>query len=63
MTQRRSVYNDENTDGLQQKIVVEPAYTHRKGLKTTVKMQTIDKAMYDFYDQIDKQKLAQYNRL
>ena len=24
-------------------------------------MQTIDKAMYDFYDQIDKQKLAQYN--
>ena len=59
--QGRSVYNDANTDGLQQKIVVEPAYTHREGLETTVKMQTIDKAMYDFYDQIDKQKLAQYN--
>ena len=57
----RSVYTDANADGLPLKIVIEPAYTHRKNLKTTVRMQTIDKAMYDFYDQIDKQKLAQYN--
>ena len=26
-----------------------------------VRIQTIDKAMYEFYDQIDEQKLSQYN--
>jgi Domain of unknown function (DUF4249) len=61
LEQGRSVYNDQNVDGQQIKIVIEPAFTHREGLKSTVKIQTIDKAMYDFYDQIDKQKLAQYN--
>lgn len=59
--QGRSVYNDQNVDGQQIKIVIEPAYTHKKGLRGLVKIQSIDKAMYDFYDQIDKQKLAQYN--
>jgi hypothetical protein len=57
----RSVYTDTNQDGQQLKIVVEPAYTHRKGLVTKVKIQTINKDMHDFYDQIDKQKLGQYN--
>ena len=61
LEQGRSVYNDQNVDGQQIKIVIEPAYTHKQGLKSMVKIQTIDKAMYDFYDQIDKQKLAQYN--
>jgi Domain of unknown function (DUF4249) len=59
--QGRSVYNDQNIDGQQVKIVIEPAFSHRQGLTGVVKIQTIDKAMYDFYDQIDKQKLAQYN--
>jgi hypothetical protein len=61
LEQGRSVYNDQNLDGQSLKIVVEPAYSHRQGLKTQVRMQAIDKAMYDFYDQLDKQKLAQYN--
>jgi hypothetical protein len=61
LEQGRSVYNDQNVDGQQIKIVIEPAYTHKAGIKSVVKIQTIDKAMYDFYDQIDKQKLAQLN--
>ena len=61
LEQGRSVYNDQNVDGQQIKIVIEPAYTHKKGLKGLVKIQSIDKAMYDFYDQIDRQKLTQYN--
>ena len=61
LEQGRSVYNDQNVDGQQIKIVIEPAYTHKEGLKGLVKIQTLDKAMYDFYDQLDKQKLAQYN--
>ena len=57
----RSVYNDQNVDGQQIKIVVEPAYSHRQGLICYVRMQTIDKAVYVFYDQLDKQKLSQLN--
>jgi hypothetical protein len=57
----RSVYNDKNVDGQQIKIVVEPAYSHNQGLVCYVRMQTIDKAVYDFYDQLDKQKLSQLN--
>ena len=61
LEQGRSVYTDQNVDGQQIKIVIEPAYTHKKGLKGLVKIQSIDKAMYDFYDQVDRQKLTQYN--
>lgn len=57
----RSVYNDINLEGQQIKIVVEPAYTHRDGIQTKVRITTIDKHAYDFLDQIDKQKLGVYN--
>lgn len=61
LEQGRSVYSDENIDGETLKLVIEPAFTHRENLKTIVKVQTIDKNMYEFYRQIDEQKLAQYN--
>ena len=57
----RSVYNDENNDGNQIKIVVEPAYTHREGIESVIKIQSIDANIYKFYDQLDQQKLAQFN--
>lgn len=57
----RSIYSDDNVDGLQLKIVIEPAFTHRAGLPSTIRIQTVDKNMFEFYDQIDKQKLAQLN--
>lgn len=57
----RSVYSDHGQPGQQIKIVIEPAYTHKRGTRGTVYIQTIDKSAYDFFDQLDKQKLAQYN--
>jgi hypothetical protein len=57
----RSVYADQGLNGQQIKVVVEPAYTHKQGIKGIVYMQSIDKNGYDFFDQLDKQKLAQFN--
>ena len=57
----RSVYSDLGQAGQQIKIVIEPAYTHKNGTKGTIYIQTIDKNAYDFFDQLDKQKLAQFN--
>ena len=57
----RSVYDDINLDGQQIKIVIEPAFTHRNGIQTKVRIATIDKNAYAFLDQIDKQKLGVYN--
>ncbi len=57
----RSVYTDAGQNGLQIKITVEPAYSHHAGTKGIIYIQSIDKNAYDFFDQLDKQKLAQYN--
>ncbi len=57
----RSVYSDLGQPGQQIKIVIEPAYTHKRGTKGSIYIQTIDKNAFDFFDQLDKQKLAQYN--
>ena len=57
----RSVYTDLGQTGKQIKIVIEPAYTHKQGTKGIVFIQTIGKDAYDFFDQLDKQKLAQFN--
>ncbi len=57
----RSVYSSNGQNGQQIKIVIEPAYTHKNGTKGLVYIQTIDKNAYDFFDQLDKQKLTQFN--
>ncbi len=57
----RSVYTDQGQPGQQIKIVIEPAYTHIEGTTGTIFIQTIDKNAHEFFDQLDKQKLAQYN--
>lgn len=57
----RSVYSDQGQAGKQIKIVIEPAYTHKNGTRGVVFIQTIGKDAYDFFDQLDKQKLAQFN--
>lgn len=57
----RSVYNDAGQNGLQIKIVVEPAYSHHPGTKGIIYVQSIDKNAFEFFDQLDKQKLAQFN--
>ncbi len=57
----RSVYSDIGQNGLPVKIVIEPAYSHKAGTEGKVYIQTIDKNAFDFFDQLDKQKLAQFN--
>lgn len=57
----RSVYADEGIQGQQIKIVIEPAYTHINSTRGLVYVQAIDKNAYDFFNQLDKQKLTQRN--
>lgn len=57
----RSVYNDQSSGGEQMRLVIEPAYSHRKGLIGEIRIETIDKATYDFFFQLDRQKLEQMN--
>jgi hypothetical protein len=57
----RSVYNDQSSSGEQMKLVIEPAYSHSEGLTGLVRIETLDKATYDFFYQLDRQKLEQTN--
>lgn len=57
----RSVYNDIGQNGLPVKIVIEPGYSHKLGTMGMISIQSIDKNAYDFFEQLDKQKLAQFN--
>ncbi|MBA4053972.1 MAG: hypothetical protein C0490_04600 [Marivirga sp.] len=57
----RSVYSDENLKSQQIKLIIEPALTHEVVVVIFVRIQTIDKSTYEFYEQLDGQKLAQYN--
>jgi hypothetical protein len=57
----RSVYTNSLVGTAQNKIVVEPAYTHRPDIATKVFIQSMDKNMYTFLDAIDRQKLSTYN--
>jgi Domain of unknown function (DUF4249) len=57
----RSVYPDKNIDGLPLKFTIEPSYTHKKGSKAKVYIQTIDTKSAAFFDVLDRQKLSSYN--
>jgi hypothetical protein len=57
----RSVYSNLGNSSGQISFVIEPAYSHSQGLQGSVRIQSIDKATYDFYYQLDRQKLSQLN--
>jgi len=57
----RTVYSDKNIDGGDMSFVFEPAFLHSQGQVAYILLQSIDKNIYTFYDQLDRQKLAQYN--
>lgn len=57
----RSVYTDQGLDGQQLKIIVEPAYSHKAGVRGRIAMQAIDANAYNFFEQLVRQKLAQFN--
>ena len=41
--------------------VFEPNYSHKRNDSAYIRLQTVDKNIFNFYDNLDKQKLAQYN--
>lgn len=57
----RSVFDDIGKEGKQITIVAEPAYSHKKGTKGQIFIQSMDKNAYVFFSQLDRQKLAQFN--
>lgn len=57
----RSIYPDKDADGETFILTIEPTYKHKKGQVGFVRLQSMDEATYQFYDQYDRQKLAQFN--
>ncbi|MDB5119646.1 MAG: hypothetical protein JWN56_864 [Sphingobacteriales bacterium] len=57
----RAVFNDIGNEGKSITIVAEPAYSHKKGTEGQIAIQAIDKSAYEFFSQLDRQKLAQFN--
>lgn len=57
----RSIYFDKGLDGQSMQFVIEPALKHKQGDVTYLFLQSLDKNSAEFYDNIDKQKLAQLN--
>ncbi len=57
----RSVYSDQNLDGRDMTFVFEPTFRHTKGDEALIYLHTIDNNIFTFYDNLDRQKLAQYN--
>lgn len=57
----RAVFNDLGNEGKEIKIVIEPAYSHKNGTVGNIYVQSLDQNAYDFFSQLDRQKLAQYN--
>lgn len=57
----RSIYFDKGLDGQGMQFVIEPAFKHKANDTAYVLVQSLDKNTAEFYDNIDKQKLAQLN--
>ncbi len=57
----RSIYFDKGVDGQALEFVTEPAYLHQLDDTAYVFVQSLDKNAAEFYDNLDKQKLAQFN--
>ena len=57
----RTIYPDKNVEGLALTFTFEPNFSHKLNDTAYVRLQTVDKNIYNFYDNLDRQKLAQYN--
>ncbi len=57
----RTIFSDKNIDGQPITITIEPAFKHQLNDTTYVFVQSLDKISAEFYDNIDKQKLAVLN--
>ena len=57
----RTIYADKNVEGLALTFTFEPNFSHKLNDTTYIRLQTVDKNIYNFYYNLDRQKLAQYN--
>jgi hypothetical protein len=57
----RTIYADKNVNGLPLTFTLEPTYSHKKNDSAYISLQSVDKNIFTFYDNLDKQKLAQFN--
>ncbi len=57
----RTVFDDIGLDGGLVKMTVEPAFTHKKGVKGVIRIQTLDENTAAFYNNVDNQKVSTYN--
>ncbi len=57
----RIIFPDTNLDGEPITIVFEPTYKHKKDQKAFVILQSMDENTFKYYDNLDKNKAAQYN--
>jgi hypothetical protein len=57
----RTIYPDKNVDGLALTFTLEPTYSHKKDDSAYISLQSVDKNIFAFYDNLDRQKLAQFN--
>ncbi|MFM9945182.1 MAG: DUF4249 family protein [Bacteroidia bacterium] len=57
----RTIYSDQNSNGQNSTITFEPTFKHKIQDTAYIQLQTMDKNAFDFYDQLDRQKLAQFN--
>jgi len=57
----RTIYPDKNVEGLALTFTFEPNFSHKLNDTAYIRLQTVDKNIYTFYDNLDRQKLAQYN--
>ena len=57
----RTIYPDKNVEGLALTFTFEPNFSHKLNDTAYIRLQAVDKNIYNFYDNLDRQKLAQYN--
>lgn len=57
----RSIYPDRGLDGKSMEFVIEPAFLHQQDDTAYILVQSLDKASGEFYESLDKQKLALLN--
>ena len=57
----RTIYSDKNVDGKALTFTFEPNYSHKKDDSAYIRLQSVDKNIFNFYDNLDRQKLAQFN--
>lgn len=57
----RTIYSDKNLDGLPISFTFEPTYSHKLNDTSYIRLQSVDRNIFNFYDNLDRQKLAQFN--